>query len=117
MRRFTGKGGTEFRTKKNIKSGAEKSLTAFSKGGKKKQKRTSIQIISEAVSKHRMPYTVFVTKLRDAGIVVARKTLANMATKNPGAFNELLEKVKMRGPIWTDDPGPSKIDLSEHKRR
>ena len=53
-----------------------------------------IQRINAGVRQYDMSYSVFIGKLEEKGIVLNRKTLADLAMNNPEAFKAIVEKVK-----------------------
>lgn len=62
---------------------------------KKKNFRRLWQIkINAAARQHGMSYSVFMNKLKKAGIVLNRKILAELAEKHPEVFGEIIQKVK-----------------------
>ena len=50
--------------------------------------------INAAVREHGLSYSVFMNKLKATGIVLDRKTLAELAVNEPSAFAEVVAKVK-----------------------
>ncbi len=62
----------------------------------KKREFRSLWIIriNAAVRAFGLTYSQFMSKLKKANIAMNRKTLADMAYKDPSAFNQLVEKVK-----------------------
>ncbi len=50
--------------------------------------------INAAVREHDMKYSVFMNKLRQAGIMLDRKNLSQLAVLEPAAFKALVDKVK-----------------------
>ena len=53
-----------------------------------------IQRINAACRQHDISYSRFIAGLREAGIEVDRKILADLAVNDPGAFAALVAKVK-----------------------
>lgn len=53
-----------------------------------------IQRINAGVRMHGMSYSVFMGKLKTAGIDLNRKVLADLAMNHPEAFNAIVNKVK-----------------------
>ena len=49
--------------------------------------------INAAVRQHGLAYSVFMAKLKAAGITLDRKTLAYLAVNDPDAFKQLVDKV------------------------
>ena len=62
----------------------------------KKREFRSLWIIRINAALHAvgLNYSQFMLKLKQADIVLNRKTLADMAYNDPAAFNQLVEKVK-----------------------
>lgn len=62
----------------------------------KKREFRSLWIIRINAALHALGlnYSQFMLKLKQANIVLNRKTLADMAYNDPAAFNQLVEKVK-----------------------
>ena len=62
----------------------------------KKREFRSLWIIRINAALHAvgLNYSQFMLKLKQANIVLNRKTLADMAYNDPAAFNQLVEKVK-----------------------
>jgi large subunit ribosomal protein L20 len=53
-----------------------------------------IQRINAAVRVYDLSYSKFMGKLKDAGIEINRKVLADLAMNHPEAFKAIIEKVK-----------------------
>ncbi len=53
-----------------------------------------IQRINAGVREHGLSYSVFINKLIEKNITINRKTLADLALNNPGAFKKIVESVK-----------------------
>lgn len=53
-----------------------------------------IQRINAAVRNYDMSYSEFIGKLKKNNIELSRKTLADLAMNNPGAFEAVVNKVK-----------------------
>lgn len=90
-----------FGRRKNVYSVArnslEKGLTyAYRDRRKKKGNFRSlwIQRINAAVRQHDMSYSEFMGKLNKKGIVINRKTLADLAMNQPKAFEAIVNQVK-----------------------
>ncbi len=90
-----------FGRRKNVwtvaKNAVDKSMQYAYVGRKlKKRNYRSMWIvrINAAVREYGMSYSVFMGKLREAGIDLNRKTLADLALNNPEAFKAIVEKVK-----------------------
>ena len=47
--------------------------------------------INAAVREHGMPYSEFIHGLKQAGVEIDRKALADIAVRDPGAFAQLVE--------------------------
>lgn len=90
-----------FGRRKNVwtvaKNAVEKGL-AYAYEGRKLKKRDyrSLWIvrINAAVREHGLSYSVFMNKLKEAGIDLNRKALADLALNQPEAFKAIVEKVK-----------------------
>lgn len=90
-----------FGRKKNVwtvaKNAVEKGLTyAYRDRKAKKRDYRSLWIarINAGVRQHDMSYSVFMGKLKKAGIDLNRKVLADLAMNHPDTFNEIVNKVK-----------------------
>ncbi len=69
-----------------------------------------IQRINAAARSHGMTYNRFIQGLREAGVQVDRKILADLAVNDPGAFSQLVDLAKANlpakdGPESAGDPG------------
>lgn len=53
-----------------------------------------IQRINAGTREHGMSYSVFMGKLKEAGIEINRKALADLAMNEPKAFKAVVDKVK-----------------------
>ncbi len=53
-----------------------------------------IQRINAGAREHGMSYSVFMGKLKEAGIEINRKALADLAMNEPKAFKAVVDKVK-----------------------
>lgn len=90
-----------FGRRKNVwtvaKNAVEKGLGYAYEGRKlKKRDYRSMWIvrINAAVREHGLSYSVFINKLKEAGIDLNRKALADLALNSPDAFQAIVEKVK-----------------------
>ena len=65
---------------------------------RKKKKRNFRQLwiarINAAVREHDMSYSRFINGLKEAGIELDRKVMADLAVRNPEAFKALVEQAK-----------------------
>ena len=65
---------------------------------RKKKKRNFRQLwiarINAAVRQHDMSYSVFINGLKEAGIELDRKAMADLAVRNPEVFEGLVEKAR-----------------------
>ena len=65
---------------------------------RKKKKRNFRQLwiarINAAVREHDMSYSRFINGLKEAGVELDRKALADLAVRNPEAFGALVEQAK-----------------------
>ncbi|MCO5233805.1 MAG: 50S ribosomal protein L20 [Chitinophagales bacterium] len=90
-----------FGRRKNVwtvaKNAVEKGL-AYAYEGRKLKKRDYrsmwIVRINAAVREYGLSYSVFMNKLKEAGIDLNRKALADLALNSPDAFKAIVEKVK-----------------------
>lgn len=90
-----------FGARKNVwtvaKNAVEKGMQ-YAYVGRKHKKRNYrsmwIVRINAAVREHGMSYSVFMNKIKEAGIDLNRKALADLALNNPDAFKAIVEKVK-----------------------
>src|SRR5690554_2158435 len=53
-----------------------------------------IMRINAAAREHGLSYSVFMNKVKEAGIDLNRKALADLALNNPEAFKAIVDKVK-----------------------
>ncbi|MEJ0030359.1 MAG: 50S ribosomal protein L20 [Bacteroidota bacterium] len=90
-----------FGRKKNVwtvaKNAVEKGLTyAYRDRKAKKRDYRSLWIarINAGVRQHDISYSVFMGKLKKAGIDLNRKVLADLAMNHPEAFDAIVKKVK-----------------------
>lgn len=90
-----------FGRRKNVwtvsKNAVEKGLTYAYRDRKSKKRNFRalwIQRINAGVRTHDMSYSQFIGKLNKSGIVLNRKTLADLAMFHPDAFKAVVEKVK-----------------------
>lgn len=90
-----------FLSRKNVwtvaKNTLDKGLTYAYRDRKKKKgefRALWIQRINAGVRQYDMTYSVFMGKLKQKGITLNRKTLADLAMNNPDAFKAIVEKVK-----------------------
>ena len=65
---------------------------------RKKKKRNFRQLwiarINAAVREHDMSYSRFINGLKEAGVELDRKAMADLAVRNPEAFGALVEQAK-----------------------
>jgi large subunit ribosomal protein L20 len=61
---------------------------------KRDMRRLWIQRINAATRQHGLPYGRFIAGLRAAGVEVDRKILADLAVREPGAFEALVTQAK-----------------------
>ena len=61
---------------------------------KRDMRRLWIQRINAATRQHGMPYGRFIAGLRSAGIEVDRKMLADLAIREPAAFEAIVTRAK-----------------------
>jgi large subunit ribosomal protein L20 len=61
-------------------------------------RRLWITRINAAAREHGMPYSRFVNGLKNAGVELDRKMLADLAVRDPAAFSELAELAKQHAP-------------------
>ena len=90
-----------FLSRKNVITVAKNTLDkglgyAYRDRRKKKGQFRSlwIQRINAGVRQYDMSYSVFMGKLREKGITLNRKTLADLSMNHPEAFKAIVEKVK-----------------------
>ena len=55
-----------------------------------------IMRINAAVREHGLSYSVFMHSLKSSGIVLDRKSLADLAYENPAEFAKLVEQVQQK---------------------
>ncbi len=67
-------------------------------------RRLWIQRINAAARQHDMTYNRFIQGLRTAGVEVDRKSLADLAVSDPGAFATLVEVAKSALPSDVNAP-------------
>lgn len=90
-----------FGRRKNVwsvaKNAVEKGMQ-YAYVGRKLKKRDYrsmwIMRINAASREHGLSYSVFMNKLKEAGIDLNRKALADLALNNPTAFKAIVDKVK-----------------------
>ena len=86
---------------KFMKESAEKA-GVYAYVGRKRKKRDyrSLWIvrINAAAREHGLSYSVFMNGLKTAGVTLDRKSLAELAARDPEAFAALVEKVKTPAP-------------------
>lgn len=63
---------------------------------KREMRRLWITRINAASREHDMSYSRFINGLKQAGIEVNRKVLADLAVRDPGAFGELVDQARAR---------------------
>ncbi|MBR9998933.1 MAG: 50S ribosomal protein L20 [Cyclobacteriaceae bacterium] len=87
--------------KKNVwtvaKNAVEKGLTYAYRDRRAKKRdfrKLWIQRINAGVREYGLSYSYFMGGLKDAGIDINRKTLADLAMNHPEAFKAIVEKVK-----------------------
>ncbi len=89
--------GARSRNFKSAKDAVTKAgLYAYRDRRQKKRffRRLWITRINAAVRQHGMSYSAFIAGLKDKGIELDRKVLADMAMNNPESFSELVSSVK-----------------------
>jgi large subunit ribosomal protein L20 len=64
------------------------------KNRKRDSRRLWIVRINAAARQHEMTYSVFINGLKQAGIEVDRKILADLAVRDPQAFTQLADKAR-----------------------
>lgn len=64
------------------------------KAKKRNIRRLWILRINAAVRLHGLSYSVFISKLKKAGLTLNRKILANLAINDPLAFTKIVETIK-----------------------
>ncbi|MFB0947290.1 MAG: large subunit ribosomal protein L20 [Spirosomataceae bacterium] len=90
-----------FGRRKNVwtvaKNAVEKGLV-YAYIGRKQKKRSYRRLwivrINAGSRQYGMSYSVFMNKLKTAGIELNRKVLADLAMNHPGAFKAIVDKVK-----------------------
>jgi large subunit ribosomal protein L20 len=90
-----------FGRRKNVwtvaKNAVEKGLV-YAYIGRKQKKRSYRRLwivrINAGARQYDMSYSVFMNKLKTAGIELNRKVLADLAMNHPGAFKAIVDKVK-----------------------
>jgi large subunit ribosomal protein L20 len=74
----------------------------FAYVGRKRKKRDFRRLwiirINAAARVHEMSYSAFMAGLRRAGIDLDRKSLADLAVRDPQGFSKLVESAKAAGP-------------------
>lgn len=87
--------------KKNVwtvaKNAVEKGLTYAYRDRRAKKRdfrKLWIQRINAGVREHGISYSSFMGGLKEAGIEINRKTLADLAMNHPDAFKAIVDKVK-----------------------
>ena len=89
--------GARSRNFKSAKEAVSKAgLYAYRDRRQKKRmfRRLWITRINAAARLHNMSYSALIANLKDKGIELNRKVLADMAMNNPNAFSSLVEHVK-----------------------
>ena len=89
--------GARSRNFKSAKEAISKAgLYAYRDRRQKKRmfRRLWITRINAAARLHKMSYSAFIAHLKDKGIELNRKVLADMAMNDPNAFSRLVEHVK-----------------------
>ncbi|WP_448520860.1 50S ribosomal protein L20 [Schleiferia thermophila] len=79
------------------KNAVEKALSYQYRDRKAKKRNFRslwIMRINAGARQHRMSYSVFINKLKNANIDLNRKVLADLAMNHPEAFRAVVEKVK-----------------------
>jgi len=70
----------------------------FEYAGRRRKKRDFRRLciirINAATRAHEVSYSQFIAGLKRAGIALDRKSLADLAVKDPGAFGKLVESAK-----------------------
>lgn len=64
------------------------------KSKKREMRGLWIQRINAASREHGISYSKFIGKLKEAGVDLNRKVLADLAMNNPDAFTAILNKIK-----------------------
>jgi large subunit ribosomal protein L20 len=90
-----------FGSRRNVFTAAKNTLDkglGYAYRDRKKKKGTFralwIQRINAGVRQYDMSYSEFIGKMTKKGIVLNRKTLADLAMNHPEAFKAIVEKVK-----------------------
>jgi large subunit ribosomal protein L20 len=90
-----------FGSRRNVFTAAKNTLDkglGYAYRDRKKKKGTFralwIQRINAGVRQYDMSYSEFIGKMAKKGIVLNRKTLADLAMNHPEAFKAIVEKVK-----------------------
>ncbi|HZH68794.1 MAG TPA: 50S ribosomal protein L20 [Chitinophagales bacterium] len=90
-----------FGRRKNVWSVAKNAVERgmqYAYVGRKLKKRDYrsmwIMRINAAAREHGLSYSVFMNKVKEAGIDLNRKALADLALNNPEAFKAIVDKVK-----------------------
>ena len=89
--------GARSRNFKSAKEAVSKAgIYAYRDRRQKKRmfRRLWITRINAAARLHNMSYSAFITNLKEKGIELNRKVLADMAMNDPNAFSRLVEHVK-----------------------
>ncbi len=60
-------------------------------------RRLWITRINAAAREHGLSYSQFIGRLKEAGVEINRKMLADLAISDPAAFSELVELAKQQG--------------------
>jgi large subunit ribosomal protein L20 len=93
---YYGRRGNAFRTATQAVDKANQYATRDRKQRKRNFRALWIQRINAAVRSHdeALTYSRFINGLNNAGIVVDRKVLADLAVNEPEAFGAIVEKAK-----------------------
>ncbi|MDP6684579.1 MAG: 50S ribosomal protein L20 [Candidatus Marinimicrobia bacterium] len=89
--------GARSRNFKSAKDAVSKAgLYAYRDRRQKKRmfRRLWITRINAAARLHNLSYSAFIARLKDKGVELNRKVLADMAMNDPNAFSRLVEHVK-----------------------
>ena len=70
-------------------------------------RRLWITRINAAARQHGMTYNRFMQGLREAGVEVDRKSLADLAVRDPAAFATLVDVARAALPVASGDPDQS----------
>jgi len=80
----------------------------FAYVGRKRKKRDFRRLwiirINAAAREHDISYSQFIAGLRRAGVVLDRKSLADIAVRDPKAFQQLVESAKAAKPAAAPAP-------------